>query len=320
VTSTGLSSKSSSNSTAVSLEDYEATIQLSGLDSDSPYSFFCTFKGYDSQLSPNVATASLTTLPKYPPARGKIYFTRVTSIAEARKGLALAFAILEIYITPLLIDDNILRRNRHLQGVNEFEFVVTAPVDVETVSPLDMILSLDSNRAAISTFLPSLDTSANISPTASIYNSSLPEFIYSPRLLHVTNTSLTVESILSTNGRIYGILVSATSPTPTSWQIIHGLNAYNQRVPAGLYQSVPCLAQSIATLKFEHVKRFNQYHLWLSAVDDLSGAPQMMKEADLRRMEVVGGWMGSGHRQEAVFFTWEDAAEWSIVAWLWLLA
>jgi hypothetical protein len=317
---TGQTAKSRINDTSLSIDYYEASIELSGLIANSTYSVFFTYMGYDKQLVPDVTTRAVTTQPQPQPAKGKIVFTRVISSEEAREGIAQTLAIPKLYITIILEDINILLRNRHLVSQSEFEFIVTAPEDMETPSPLVMVQSLDSNKALMKTFLPSLDTSSPITSTAVLYTSSQPQFIYTPRVLHVSNTSLTIESIPSTNGRVYGLMVPADSPQPTSWQIINGVNAYNQRVPAGLAQSTPCISQATATLKFTNIEKYVLYHVWLSGVNDLSGSPQIMLEKDVRMVEVVGGRSKSSPTQQTIYYSWGDAAGWVAAAWIWLFA
>lgn len=61
-------------------------------------------------------------------------------------------------------------------------------------------------------------------------------------------------------------------------------------------------------------------HLWLSGVDKLTGTPQAMDDRDVKSMSVIGGRKSSGEVEEAVYFTWDDKAQWLAALVLGLLA
>lgn len=193
---------------------YRIELELNELSSNSTFVLFFTWKGLDEKLAADVVSLTLQTKPTSPPASGKMNFNQRTSLSAIRKAIAQALAILEIYITILTLDENTIQPTR-LQGF-EVQFVVTEPQNQETPSPLDMVKSLDSNKVLLKTFLPSLNADAQITSSAVVYTSQKPQFMYSPRIIYVTNTTMTIEAIQNVAGRVYGILVSADSPAPTS--------------------------------------------------------------------------------------------------------
>jgi hypothetical protein len=173
--------------------------------------------------------------------------------------------------------------------------------------------SLDTNQDILRSYLPSLSAQP-IASTVQVYNASLPEFVGKPRIVHVTNSTLNIEAILSTAGRVYGVLMDADVPNPTSWQIVNGLDGANRKVAAGRFQSVPCLAQSIATLKFTGLELQHRYTLWLSGTNDLGAAPQRVSDRDLASLSITGGRLNHGVVEPSVFYTWADEASFLLLA------
>lgn len=239
------------------------------------------------------------------------------SIEAVIEAVVRALGILKQYIRSLSSDANVLTRNRHLQTF-EYQMVITTPEDEEIGAPVTLAKSLDTNQDILRSYLPTLSTQP-ISSTVQVYNASLPEFIGKPRIVHVSNSTMNIEAILSTAGRVYGVLMDADVPTPTSWQIVNGLDGSNRRVPEGHFKSVPCLAQSIVTLKFTGLELQRRYVLWLSGTNDLGAAPQRVKDQDLTSLHVTGGRLNHGVVEPSVFYTWADSASYLLLAFAYFL-
>jgi hypothetical protein len=105
---------------------------------------------------------------------------------------------------------------------------------------------------------------------------------------------------------VYGVLMEANVPTPTSWQIVNGLDGLNRRAEASHFQSVPCLAQIITTLKFTGLKLQHRYMLWLSGTNDLGAAPQRVSDRDLASLNITGGRLNHGVMAPLALYTWDD--------------
>jgi hypothetical protein len=291
---------------------YEADVHMKGLIANSTYNFFFTYKGYDNNLEPNVQVLSFNTQGSYDPAVITITTLQYETIDAVIKAVAQALGILEKYIRSLSSDSNVLTRNRHLQSFS-YQMVITTPEDEEVGAPVTLAKSLDTNQDILRSYLPSLSAQP-IASTVQVYNASLPEFVGKPRIVHVTNSTLNIEAILSTAGRVYGVLMDADVPNPTSWQIVNGLDGANRKVAAGRFQSVPCLAQSIATLKFTGLELQHRYTLWLSGTNDLGAAPQRVSDRDLASLSITGGRLNHGVVEPSVFYTWADEASFLLLA------
>jgi len=288
---------------------YRVNIPMEELLDGSNYTLFIAYQGFDFKLSPDLVAVNITTKPSFPPVTFSITCLGNCSIKKIRKALCDALAIPEVLLIYIGDDENILKRNRHLQVVT-YPFVLVSDRTKEVASPQSMIQSLDANLNLLLAFLPGLNTTVSLNQTVVVVQNSTPEVIGNPRITFVTNSTMNVEVVQTVAGILFGVVTDSTSPRPTSWQIAHGLDGNNKKVAPGLFASVPCLAQYLATLKFTSMKEYHRYHVWITGTNSYGTDSQLMREEDVRMMVVTGGRLGHGTETQAVYYTWESKALW----------
>jgi hypothetical protein len=294
---------------------YRAVLHITGLQEDTSYTLYVTKMGlYEQPDEQELHIRPFRTSPAYPPAQVTIRTSAPRNPAIVRTALAQVMGIPKPMIEYLGEDYNTtesgqVNGNRRLQGTYPYKFAVVMNREIEIGSPFDLVRRLDTRRDILYAYLPEFWASDNLTSTITTYPES-PEFIYSPRISETTRTSLSIEAIQTTSGRIYGVALDLRAPRPSVQQILRGLDAYNVQVPAGRFQSARCNAQRATTLKFTELEYFTRYRIWLVGVNNFGAFPTLMSEKHVRAVYATVGKKGSEISQPSMLLKLDEGAEW----------
>lgn len=176
-------------------------------------------------------------------------------------------------------DTAIYGRGRRLADASYAFELTLLPLDEgedSSVTPMDFVHLLDKRQDILLANLPSLDTSASISASAELLNSTNPDFVAGPDIVSLSYSSVRISAALNTAGAICGVILPIGSADPKSEQIIRGQNALNQNLPTGHAACVPAVFETPSTLEFTDLNDDFDYIVWVSGMNELPGDAEIM--------------------------------------------
>ena len=294
---------------------FYSTAVPTDLTDDSLYVFFFTLQGSDKSLNSTVTVLPFRTQPSQKPATFIIFLTIALS-SSAPSPATVHPAVCKALFVPC----NLLRfvrnvqaalnsGNRRLQSSSlGYEFILSADRTQNVIEPVKQVAILDQNKDLLAAFLPSFDPTQTIASTAAELNVTSPLFLYRPKVVVATNTTLSISLIQDSAGFIYGVALNRHADPPRAEQILQGLDANNLPVSAGHFQSTPCVNQTMATLKFTHLEPFRRYRVWFAGVNNMPGYPQVTSDADVVYVNVSAGRKETAIETPVVLYGYDDWA------------
>jgi hypothetical protein len=322
------------NATTTGTEtSFGAIADLTQLRQETDYILFYVFVGPDKQVSA-VGSLLFTTKPVYQPVFFWVTTTVIVRSNKVKSAVLEGLALPDILVKYIGVDPNLsTTQGRLLQTSNTTKTTRAAPVCTETTTgaaypfmlvmdpgydlgdPQDLVKALDQKKSLMSAYLPELCQSVSISESTYVQSPDYPEFIYNPRVVGFSNSTVTVEAVLSIAGAIHAVVLEESAPRPSALQIVNGLDSTNTKVDEPYYEKSICYKQQAASLKFRHLSFFKRYTVWLAGTNDYPGYPTIMNDTDVRSLNFTAGKSYSPIKETEIFATLSDSG-----LWLWSLA